>query len=85
MTTLDRGRAMGYWKKHPRKDMEKVLEIFHQNGWRVEDPPKYYRVKCPCGDHQRSIHLTPSNPKYGEQALGWLYRQVCTPNEGGSR
>ncbi|RCW43117.1 hypothetical protein DFQ14_1074 [Halopolyspora algeriensis] len=75
---------MGYWKKHPRKDLEEVLEVYDQHGWRVEDPPKYYRVKCPCGDHQRSIHLTPSNPNYGKQALQWLYRQPCTETEGGA-
>ena len=74
---------MGYWKKHQDKDLEKVLEVFDQHGWRIEDPPKYYRVKCPCGDHQRSIHLTPSNPNYGQQALRWLYRQPCTQQQQG--
>lgn len=46
-------------------------------GWRIEDAVTYYRVKGPCGDHQRSIHLTPSNPNYSRQALNWLRRQPC--------
>jgi hypothetical protein len=53
---------MGYWRWHPRKDLEDVLAVFDQSGWRIEDTGTYYRVECPCGNHQRSIHLTPSNP-----------------------
>jgi hypothetical protein len=33
---------VGYWKRHPRKDLEEVLEAFHRAGWRIEDPGKYY-------------------------------------------
>jgi hypothetical protein len=70
---------MAYWRRHPRKDLEEVLATFAAAGWRVDDPPKYYRVRCPraCGQHQRWIHLTPSDPNYGSHALHWLYRQPC--------
>lgn len=68
-----------YWKKHPRKDLESLLGEFHDAGWRIIDPPRYYTVRCPCGRHQRSIHLTPSDPKYAQNALRWLYRQQCYP------
>lgn len=74
---------MGYWRRHPRKDLEGVLVVFDAAGWIIEDPPKYYRVKCPCGEHQRSIHLTPSNPHYGQQAIRWMRRQTCMV-EGGA-
>lgn len=73
---------MGYWRKHPRKDLEEVLVAFHKAGWLIEDSGTYYRVICPCGDHQRSIHLTPSNPNYGRQALSWLRRQPCVTAGG---
>ena len=71
---MTRGR---YWKKPSRKDIGALLGEFHEAGWTIEDPPKYYRVKCPCGLHQRWIHLTPSNPQYAKNALAWLYRQSC--------
>lgn len=66
-----------YWKKHPKKDLEALLGEFHDAGWRIEDPPTYYRVLCPCGDHMRWVHLTPSGNGYVRNALHWLYRQPC--------
>ena len=72
---------MSYWRRYPRKDMERVLVEFHRQGWRIIDPPRYYKVLCPCGDHYRWIHLTPSNPYYGNQALQWAKR-VCPQWEG---
>lgn len=68
---------MGYWKKHPKKELEAVLCEFDAKEWRIEDPPTYYQVKCPCGEHQRWIHLTPSGRNYGKNALAWLERQPC--------
>lgn len=70
---------MGYWKRHPRKELEAVLQAFHEAGWRITDPPTYYTVRCPCGTHYRWIHLTPSGANYGRDALQWLKRQPCTP------
>lgn len=67
---------MGYWTK-ANKDIEEVLEAFHQAGWRILNPPRYYTVRCPCGQHQRSIHRTPSDPNYGRNAVKWLERQPC--------
>lgn len=66
-----------YWQQPSRKDLRPLLGEFHEAGWKIEDPPKYYRVKCPCGLHQRSIHLTPSDPNYVRNALRWLRRQTC--------
>ncbi|RBP66452.1 hypothetical protein DFO66_103402 [Brevibacterium sanguinis] len=68
---------MGYWKRHQKPDLEDVLQQFHDAGWSIEDPPKYYTVKCPCGYHMRQIHLTPSNRHYANQALKWMNRQEC--------
>lgn len=73
---------MGYWKRHPSKDLEALLDEFHAAGWRIQDPPTYYKVLCPCGEHQRWIHLTPSNPNYGKDASRWLRRQQCGEGNG---
>jgi hypothetical protein len=70
---------LGYWKRHPKKELEALLGEFHEAGWTILDPPRYYTVRCPCGDHQRQIHLTPSNPTYVKDAYRWLRRQPCTP------
>jgi hypothetical protein len=68
---------VGYWKKHPKKELEVVLQEYDKHGWTIENPPKYYTVKCPCGAHMRWIHLTPSGRGYGKNALAWAQRQPC--------
>lgn len=74
---------MGYWRK-AKKDVEVILVAFDAAGWTVLDPPKYYTVRCPCGHHQRWIHLTPSDPDYGRNAIAWLHRQDCFAEKGGT-
>jgi len=69
------------WTRHPKKDGQRVLDEFAKAGWRIDNPPKYYRVRCPCGSHLRYIHLTPSNPQYWTEALAWLHRQPCYPEQ----
>ncbi len=68
---------MGYWKKHPNKDLEKVLRVFDRHGYTIKDPPTYYTLRCPCGQHQRQLHLTPSSPYHGNHALKWAMRLSC--------
>lgn len=77
---------MGYWKKHPKKELQDLLEEFARAGWTIEDPPKYYMVKCPppCSHHHRWIHLTPSGTNYAKDALKWLHRQTCGQAGGGT-
>ena len=67
---------MGYWRRHPRKDLEAILREFDRMGWRIIETKKYYRLQCPCGLHQRWFHLTPSGSTYGIDALHWAKR-VC--------
>jgi len=68
---------LGYWKRHQKPDGQKALEEFDVMGWKIENPPKYYTVKCPCGSHARSIHLTPRNPRYFQESVRWAKRQRC--------
>lgn len=63
--------------KHPRQDLESILTQAERAGWRIIKNRKYYRAYCPCGQHQRSIHLTPSDPNYGKNAGKWFERQDC--------
>lgn len=68
---------LGYWQKHPKKDLELVLMEFDQNGWKIIDPPKYYKMRCPCGFHTRTLHISPKLPDHGKQALRYMKRQPC--------
>lgn len=68
---------MGYWRRHPKKDGQALLEWFDDHGWKIGNPPTYYTVRCPCGDHQRQIKLTPSDPNFWKNAQKWAQRQSC--------
>jgi len=65
--------------RHPKKDLEAILRLCEAAGWRVEKPSRgYFKVKCGCPDkHMRTVHLTPSDPNYGKNLLGWLRRRPC--------
>jgi hypothetical protein len=67
--------------KHQVKELEAVLREVEQRGWRV-DKPNYFRLLCPCGKHQRRVHLTPSNPNYELNLRKWLERQPCWKETG---
>lgn len=73
----DGGRLVGTWPKHSKKELEQLLELFDSCGWRVTKGKKYYKVYCPCGDHQTTVHLSPSNPNYELDKRKWLERQPC--------
>lgn len=56
-----------------------MLAYFDGLGWTIQDPPKYYMVKCPCPlRHKRWIHLTPSNPRYANECIAWAQRCECS-------
>ncbi len=58
VSSFDKTRCATSWKRHPRKDLQQVLEVFAAQGWRIDDPPRYYRLRCLCGSHVRWFHLT---------------------------
>lgn len=68
---------MRRWKKHPKKEHEAVLKEFDAHGWRIGDPPTYYTLRCPCGEHQRQYHLTPSGRYFGNKMLQWARNLPC--------
>jgi hypothetical protein len=76
---------LGYWKKHIKKDLELVLALLDRHGYKILNPPKYYTVRCPCGQHQRQVHLTPSNPNYGKEVIKWARKLNCWRDDEGSR
>jgi hypothetical protein len=71
--------------KHPNKDLEALLRYAEAQKWRADKPGAYFRLLCPktCKQHQRRIHLTPSDPNYELNARKWLERQPCWKKEDG--
>ena len=64
-------------RKHPDKDLEKVLKDAEAQGWRIKDK-NYFKMYCPCpGKHLKSVHLTPSDPNYLRNLLKKLLRDTC--------
>lgn len=68
--------------RHPGKELEALLRHAEAHGWRADKPSAYFRLRCPCGSHQRRVHLTPSDPNYVLNARKWLERQPCWKEEG---
>jgi hypothetical protein len=65
--------------RHPNKELESLLRSLERQGWRVGKPSKYYKCFCPCRAplHKRMVRLTPSNPGYLRQLMGWLSTNTC--------
>lgn len=66
--------------RHPRADLEQLLRDIEAQGW-VVSKPKYYRCACPCGEHLKWLHLTPSDPNYARNQRAWFTRQACWKEE----
>lgn len=64
--------------RHPRKELEVVLEEAEDRGWRVEKGKRYYKMWCPCpGKHKKTVKVTPSDPNYKRNLMGELRRATC--------
>lgn len=46
-------------------------------GWRITRKSGYFKAYCPCGQHLRTIHLSPSDPSYERNLTHWFLRQPC--------
>jgi hypothetical protein len=67
--------------RHPKKELEDACREIEAAGWTVTRNAGYFRARCSCGQHSRSIHLSPSDPAYGRNLLRWCSRQPCWPKE----
>ena len=63
--------------RHPKKDLEKNLREIENGGWTVTKwPGGYFKLKCPCGDHLKTMPISPSNPNKGKETVRWC-RRTC--------
>lgn len=68
--------------RHPDKDLDRVLRAAARQGWRVTRKGGYFKMYCPCDQqHWKTVHLSPSNPLYRTQLIGWLRRNTCWNEE----
>lgn len=70
-------------QRHPRKDLEASLRIAEDHGWTFKRNKGYFLGMCSCGVHHRTVHLSPSDPRYKTNLDHWFRRQTCW-NEGSS-
>jgi len=60
-------------------EREDVYRVADELDWDIDDNPNsrgYFKMKCPCGDHMRWLHKTPSNPNYYAQVIAYM-RRAC--------
>lgn len=68
--------------RHPRKEIEAVLSVAEAQRWTVIKARKYFKMRCPCADkHAKTVHLSPSDPKYLQNLVGQLKRATCWREE----
>lgn len=55
---------------------EDVFAYADANDWKIDEPNKkgYLKMRCPCGQHLKWLHKTPSNPNYYRECLQWMKR-----------
>ncbi len=59
--------------RHPDKDIERLLREAEAKGWVFWQGGRYPRGRCPCGRHQRTVHLTPGRA-YLRNLSAWFRR-----------
>lgn len=63
-------------------DIRELLDDLEGQGWRVVRG-KYWKCYCPCPKkHWKTVHITPSDPRYLKNLKGKLKRDTCW-KEGG--
>lgn len=62
--------------RHPDKDIEKFLKKAESRGWTFTRGKKYYMGHCPCGEHLKTVHITP-NQRYLGNLRKWMMKLDC--------
>ena len=63
--------------RHQTKEIEALLCSLERQGWRMTKGGGYFKAYCPCREHLKTIHLTPSSAGYLRNLMGWLRRESC--------
>jgi len=63
------------------KEIRRLINTVIDHGWVDVTEKGYYKFRCPCGQHLKTVHKSPSDPNYVRNTLKWFQRQTCW-NEG---
>lgn len=63
--------------RHPTKEIEKVMADAELHGWVFGLGSKYWKGKCACGQHMKTVKSTPSGGNYTINLARWFQRQPC--------
>lgn len=64
--------------RHPDKEIEDVLRQAENHGWTFGLGNGYWKGRCGCGTHLKSVAKTPSGGYYVNRLLQWFKRN-CWP------
>jgi hypothetical protein len=59
------------------QDIDDAVAEVLAHGWTEHTGKGYRKFRCPCGQHQKTIKHTPSNPYYVKNLMAWFRRQPC--------
>jgi len=64
-------------------EIDDLLDDLRSQGWRTTKGKRYWKCWCPCEKkHWKTVHVTPSDPRYMKNLRGQLKRTTCW-KEGG--
>jgi len=53
------------------------MQTAEAQGWTFVKGKKYFKGRCGCGVHLKTVHLTPSGKNYETNLDHWFRRQEC--------
>lgn len=74
---------MGDRQRHPKPDGERLLATAEDHNCGVSRRKGYFKVKCPCGVHMTTVHLTPQRGHFRAK-LRLMEKWPCWSNEESS-
>lgn len=60
-----------------KQDLRDAVEVILEHGWTEHTRNGYRKFRCPCGRHRKTVRLSPSDPNYVKNLMGWFRRQSC--------
>jgi len=63
--------------KHRVPELEALIKEAERKNWRVEGGGnRYFKIYCPCGEHKKTLHLTPGQ-NYAKRTRQVLENRTC--------
>ena len=63
-----------------KQQLEAILNEADKKGWRARKDGQYWNLYCPCGEHKKTVRLTPGK-YYWKKLRTFLSNHTCWDNE----